>query len=180
MTLRPLSRKMALCKVDGGRGPGGGRVAVTPREAGEAPRYVSGEQPRDPAGQWWSDGDRVHMGETEGVNHRLCVWLGEGRKANPASDFPEKAASRSECCHLGPASGWPTRQTERGLGGHAWVLARHGPTATQQWLMEIPPVPPSGRDTGTSVLVEGDGRYTDEHIYVKERVKSAPWNNDLE
>lgn len=76
--------------------------------------------------------------------------------------------------------GWPTRQTERGLGGHAWVLARHGPTATQQWLMEIPPVLPSGRDTGTSVLVEGDGRYTDEHIYVKERVKSAPWNNDLE
>lgn len=30
VTLRPLSGKMALCKVDGG-GDGGGRVAVTPK-----------------------------------------------------------------------------------------------------------------------------------------------------
>lgn len=41
-----------------------GRLAVTPRAAGEATRHMSGEQPGDPAGQWWSDGGRVDVGET--------------------------------------------------------------------------------------------------------------------
>lgn len=129
MTLRPLSRKMPLCKVDGGGDRGrergsdssGSRVLHLQRAAWGPNKAV--------VVRWGQSG---HGRDIEGINQKLRVWLGEGRKANPVPDFPDKAASRSECRHLGPASGWLTRHTERGIGGHAWILVCHGHTATRE------------------------------------------------
>lgn len=132
-----FARMMALGKVDVvGGGVGKGRLAMAPRATGEATCYISGEQPGDPAWQWWwSDGGRANMGGTQGSPPQaLCVAGGGEERGEACARFPCKDCQQEWMWPLGPSL-WLACSADRLREGIADTLrfqhATPGPSATQ-------------------------------------------------